>query len=405
MTYFFILGNNPSLSIVEILNVLFPIKNKVEKFCSEFLILKTEQLLEIEELQNRLGGTIKIGKVLQEIKRGEEQAVISEVLKSISQKTRKVCFGFSVYYSNKEKKEREVETKDLAMRIKEELKRENINSRWVESTERVLSSVIVKKNRLLTQGAELVFLVIGEKIYLGQTISCQEFEEYSDRDFLRPNRDIEQGMIPPKLARIMLNLNSIKRPLKNLCFLDPFCGTGTFLQEAFLMNYGTIMGADKNKRAILDAQKNLNWLAERTNRLLNNVKIFHSDVRKISKKIRNNSVSLIATEPYLGPLKIKTPVIVIKKLSSLYLLAFKEFEKILKPDGQVVIIFPVFKIDGKEFFLPILDQLKGMGWQREDFLPKFLLKNKTIRITKRNSIVYSRPGQRILREIFIFKRR
>jgi len=69
----------------------------------------------------------------------------------------------------------------------------------------------------------------------------------------------------------------------------------------------------------------------------------------------------------------------------------------------VVIIFPVFKIKGKLQFLPILDKLKNQGWQTQPPIPSSLLKNPLIKITKRESIIYSRIDQRVLREILIFK--
>lgn len=43
-----------------------------------------------------------------------------------------------------------------------------------------------------------------------------------------------------------------------------------------------------------------------------------------------------------------------------------------------------------------------MGWQIELPIPVPLLKNSIIKTTYRRSIIYSRPGQRILREFFIF---
>jgi len=41
---------------------------------------------------------------------------------------------------------------------------------------------------------------------LAQTLTCQDFRAYEIRDFKRPVRDIKRGMIPLRLAKIMLNL-------------------------------------------------------------------------------------------------------------------------------------------------------------------------------------------------------
>jgi tRNA G10 N-methylase Trm11 len=61
--------------------------------------------------------------------------------------------------------------------------------------------------------------------------------------------------MPPRLAKIMLNLSHCK-PGK--IFLDPFCGVGTILQEALLIQ-ATVVGIDANSWCIAAAQTNLEW--------------------------------------------------------------------------------------------------------------------------------------------------
>ena len=79
----------------------------------------------------------------------------------------------------------------------------------------------------------------------------QDIESYTKRDRERPKRDAKVGMLPPKLAQIIINLAAGQLPeekLQNICdiplgepiprrllgqtVLDPFCGTGVILQEA-----------------------------------------------------------------------------------------------------------------------------------------------------------------------------
>jgi len=315
-------------------------------------------------------------------------------------------FGFSTYCLGNQRIEISRKIKKIALEIKKLLKKQKIKSRWVESKEKVLSSVILQKNKILSQGAEIVFLIDDHRCYFGKTLSCQSFKDYSLRDFGRPSRVIKKGMIPPKLGQIMINLSrSPGFSIEKTLILDPFCGTGTILQEALLIGFKSIIGTDKNKRTIIGAKKNLEWLSQKTKKSLNGVRIFHSDVRKLSKKIRAKSVGAIVTEPYLGPLKFSSLeyTFIIRELGQLYLSAFEQFSRILKTNRKVVIIFPVFKIKGKLQFLPILDKLKNQGWQTQPPIPSSLLKNPLIKITKRESIIYSRIDQRVLREILIFK--
>lgn len=397
MKYFFILGNNPTLSIAEITSVLSSssIEFHIVGLSSDFLILETKEKLDAFALQNRLGGTIKIGTIINEAKDFKPETAIK-----ILEKYHRPHFGFSFCGTSNSFTS---QVKKWAMEIKNQLKKKNISSRWVVSKEKVLSSVIVLKNKLLIEGVEFVFLTDKDKSYFGQTMSCQQFEEYGQRDFGRPARNIEEGMLPPKLAKIMINLAQTS---KEKTILDPFCGSGTILQEAVLLGYKNVIGTDIKEEAIKSSQENIKWLGKNYQLPVTSYQLFQSDVRNLSQKISPNSVDTIITEPYLGPVKIlnlKSQISnLVSELSDLYLKAFSEFKKILEPTGKIVIIFPVFKLSGKLNFLPILDELKKSGWQTINLIPQILKNNNFIRVTARNSIIYSRPNQQVLREIFVF---
>jgi len=406
MTYFFILGNNPTLSIAEILNVLSKQIIKVEKISSEVLIIRLSEKINILALQDQLGGTIKIGEVVDQVNLESSSDLINKVWQFLPKGLLNLQFGFSYYFLGGQRIEISRKLKKTALEIKTRLKEQGIACRWVESKERILSSVILQKKKLLSRGTEMVFLIDNNKCYLGKTLSCQSFEGYALRDFGRPARVIKRGMIPPKLGQIMLNLSrNSNSSLEKTLMLDPFCGSGTILQEALLIGFKSIIGTDKNKRTIVSAQKNLEWLAQETKQSIRGIRIFYSDVRKLSKKIRAKSVGAIVTEPYLGPLKFSSSEcsFILRELGQLYLSAFEQFSRILKTNRKVVIIFPIFKIENKQHFLPILDKLENQGWQVQVPIPHSLLKNSVIEITKRDSIIYSRADQRVLREVLIFK--
>ncbi len=53
--------------------------------------------------------------------------------------------------------------------------------------------------------------------------------------------------------------------------LDPFCGSGTILQEAMLLGFKNIYGSDKDKRAIANSKENINWL-KKEYKLSNSIK-------------------------------------------------------------------------------------------------------------------------------------
>ena len=92
----------------------------------------------------------------------------------------------------------------------------------------------------------------GQQFSLAQTEAVQPFEQFSARDFGRPGRDDLSGMLPPKLAIIMINL--AQTPLNSI-LLDPFCGSGTILSEAVLLGYTNLIGTDISEKAIADSKK------------------------------------------------------------------------------------------------------------------------------------------------------
>jgi tRNA G10 N-methylase Trm11 len=390
MQYYFILGKNPILSKAEIEAVfeLESIKYKLEKFQDKILILETSKDLDIELLNRRLGGTVKIGKILGHI--SDLHEVESKFFNLIKVKEGKLHFGFSLYplaeKVNIKKKLQKL--RPIAMEIKRILREEkNLNSRWVVSKEPELSSVIVKKNQLLKYGSEICFFIAENDILVGQTLAVQLFEEFGERDFNRPGRDAVSGMLPPKLARIMINLAQAD---KKSLILDPFCGSGTVLQEALLMDYNNLIGFDNSEKAINDTQINLNWLKEKYEVDIEKIKIKQVDAIDLSKNLSAESIDFIITEPYLGPpLKGNETKAQIEKniqeLETLYLKVFEQFTKVLKYKGKVVMVIPEFKYKNENLKLNLYN-IKGF------------------KIINKERLEYSRPNQHVIRNIIIFQK-
>jgi len=241
-------------------------------------------------------------------------------------------------------------------------------------------------------------------------LAIQDFASFSLRDVGRPRRDKKSGIIPPKLARMMINITQ-KR--ENQVLLDPFCGSGTIIQEAILLGYKNIIGSDINPRAITDTKDNLHWLFEHFPEIKRNsshIKIFSADVRQIAKYLASNSIDAVITEPYLGPPLFKKPdIFFIKKifstLSPLFLEAFSQFREILKPQGTVTLIFPAFEINGEIKFMETIEKIESLGFQRKEFLSRDLLAKFMINLTNRGTILYGEEKQFIKREILSFSKK
>ncbi|MEK7211830.1 MAG: hypothetical protein AAB731_04300, partial [Patescibacteria group bacterium] len=248
MKYFLILGKNKNLSLAEAMSLLSRRLRKVEfLYWDSFLIFETSSTSSpsargsnppvddskkelLKELWNEFGGAIKFGEIIGEVKNITD--LNAGIFTPHLDKEKKNFFGISFYTSPPplgRGRRGGVDIFKLGMTLKRQFESADIKIRLVTSKEETLSSVVVKTNKLLTRGMEAVILDAGDKLFIGKTLAVQEFADYEFRDYGRPGRDPLSGMIPPKLAKMMLNLSGAE---KDSVILDPFCGSGTIITEA-----------------------------------------------------------------------------------------------------------------------------------------------------------------------------
>lgn len=404
MRYFFVLGNNPALSVAEI-QAIFP-DSQGQMAAPDVFVMETGRELKANELVKRLGGTIKIGIIEEEVVGGQNQVIekLKGIFNIISAKpvlkvddseavVGKFNFGFSFYGP------KPVNLKVIGLELKTFLKEKNINSRLVVSRELNLSSVVVEQNKLLKRGAEIVLIRIEAAILVGRTLAVQDFKGLGKRDYGRPGRDDKSGMLPPKLAQIMINLAAGTGSIDSkLTILDPFCGSGTILTEALLMGYKNVIGGDVLKKAIDDTKLNIKWMQELFSITGSHFELYKKSVLDLSKFIKKEQIDLIVTEPYLGPQRGLFQVAqVVRELEDLYSKALLEFFAVLKNNGRVVMVWPVFF--NENFLEPDLGNFKMVNLLSAD-----LEENKYLETTTRGTIVYGREGQKVYREIVILEK-
>lgn len=421
--YVFVLGRNPSLSLAELDSILsitvpgFTIEHLTEEVC----VISTPALLDPVRLMKQLGGTVKIGRVIESVALDADRSALLEVLSAhrlrhdfLPQRSSKMHIGVSLYDAGTDQKLLAKWKQILDMiniLVKETLQEEHIRSGFVQIKERTLSSVSVKKNELLTKGAEILLVATGNSLLIGKTEAVQEFEAFSLRDYYRPAKDMRSGILPPKVARIMVNI-ARKQP-HHAILLDPFCGSGTVLQEAIMLEYSTIIGTDISEKAIADTRKNLQWLQKYvidSRKRSVDAKIFVQDVRQLAARIPHSSVDIIVTEPYLGPPLYRRPNpgmvrSILSEVQKLLGEAFVQFSKILKPDGTIVIIFPAFFLGNTLHRLSIDPIVTKQGFHRLAVFSEPLRSHPFLKNTPKDFLLYGGKDQSVHREISMWKKR
>ena len=401
MQYAFVLGREPALSTAEIIAALqtadagFDAKDST--FTPSVMLATVAKELDAEFF-HRLGGSIKMARVVK-----ETQSVDEDLLKFLeaASEGKSLDFGLSLYDLGAEPARARMFgkwLKPLSLELKKRLKESGRSVRAVMADGLALTSVQVDKNKLVGKGAEFLILAGAKKTWLARTIAVQAFEDFSERDFGRPRADAKSGMLPPKLARMMVNIagGPQDEPL-----LDPFCGSGTVLNEAATLGYRILLGSDLSPKAIDDTRANFAWLVKERG-LKVKFDAIVCDVKDLPTELDPASVGTIVCEPFLGPplkgdesdQKIHH---IYLELMGLYRRAFDAFSKILKPGGKVVFVFPVF---GSKH-INLLREFEDYGFRAEGLLPGMAVTALNVRSS--TGLLYKRPDQKVGRDIFRFR--
>ena len=393
MKYLAVLGRQPEISIAELESILkggWRLEGDPQNvLLAKILGEEGDRTLPIEI--SRLGGTLKLAIELTEKP--------LDFLRNLPEG--KITFGISDYSKNASRKTATIE----ALKLKKILARHNRSVRVVENKEAVLSTATSLHNGLSGKNERKIELIkLNNDWY--KVIGVQDIDAYSKRDQARPARDAKIGMLPPKLAQILINLCGPLKPGARI--LDPFCGTGVVLQEALLMGYHAY-GTDINPRMIEYSEKNLKWLLRLEKSSFEDRKLGRTALSVSEKELFQvyqgdattfrwqSPIDAVACEGYLGkPMSTVPSEIKLKaekqECTSIILGFLKNLASQIKPDTPVVIACPAWlREDGNYSRLEILDEIENMGYNVD---------NKS-----REGLLYHRDGQIVARDIIILRKK
>jgi len=413
MKYIFFLGRIPAISLSEIQAILErdKISHTIGLITPGFIILGTQERLNIRNLFVQMGGTLKIAEIVENFKENEiKDKTVSYIKKAFEERPGKKSIGYGIYFAKKEERKEINDTQDFFRDILSKMKRDELKDLSVRIVyppmgESALSTASIFNNKLtLDKNMELNFIFTGKEVMLARTTIVQDIESYGMRDYEKPGRDARIGMMPPKLAQVMINLARVK---SGQLIFDPFCGTGTILQEALLNDY-RVIGSDANGEQVEKCKQNLEWISGKYVLTYGEYKVFQADFNEAVKKLKNDSVDAIITESTLGPVYKKLPNTEeirgnYANIKKLYVRFLQVVKPVLRNKALIVVTLPAYQLKPKEFvFGEFIDSLEKLGYSRVCPLDK-KFESSDIRITKRNTIIYSRPEQIVAREIIIFQ--
>ena len=359
-----ILGRQPELGLLELESLVGP--DKVEPFGQTALLSAGVPF-------DRLGGVLKLGDV---IYRGPviDLDSVALDLDSLARADGKTTFGVSYYGS----KLSAGAVMAAGLELKKHLKPMG-PVRLVTPTSGVaLTAAQLLHNHILAGGFELMVATFGDSMVVARTTHVQDIEAYSARDYGRPARSAKVGMLPPKLAQILLNTSS------GPVVVDPFCGTGVVLQEAMLVGRAAF-GFDLAVDMVAATTTNLDWLSTKFDRPLPNWEVAEADARTVP--LPAAAVSIIS-EGYLGPNLSNRPssaevAELDRATTDLYAAALKNWAGQLASGAELAICIPNWRTGGGWRTPAVVDDLADLGYTTKVF--KHV--SGTVRYARDNQIV------------------
>jgi len=385
-----ILGRQPALSIAELESLYGA--TKIRPISSHAALVHGEPS---NVHFASLGGTMKLCQVISELPTTNWHEITKLLVDMVPERLSdlpegKIKFGISTFDLNV----RSNAINATGLEIKKAVRNSGRSMRVIPNNAPALNSAQVLNNKLTAElGMELVLLRDGNKTILAQTVAEQDIDAYAARDQRRPMRDARVGMLPPKLAQIIINLS--RSPSEQTSrLLDPFCGTGVILQEALMMGID-VYGTDLEPRMVEYSQKNLEWLEESHH----TENAFEVKIGDATHYQWEQPFSTIACETYLGrpfsteprPEKLRE---VIQDVDTIHRKFLQNVRNQTEPGFRMCIAVPAWFTKNSVKHLPILDHLTDMGYTRISFVHANDLE-----------LIYHREDQIVGRELVVLEKR
>jgi tRNA G10 N-methylase Trm11 len=401
-SYAAFLGHLPHVSVAELcaLTPDFRLQRVLE---NKVAIFETAEELDIDDL-NMWGGTMLLAKQI-DAKNPTLRDIPKLLHEQLATTKGKATFSLRSIGVSKDV------IRDAYRDGKQFLKKQGKSTRYVGNERQPAATVLLHDAGLMNpkEGCELVILKDEDYLWFGRTIAAQDPDAYTKRDMQKPVRDTRLGLLPPKLAQIMLNFgkwlvdtkSGATKPKKTITVLDPFCGMGVVPMECLLRGW-TVLAADLNERAIAGCEKNLDWLRKEEDIKKKDVPstIWKQDARKPFKL--KTPPDVIVTESHLGPALSDRPnqkdAAKMRTENDQLQTEFLKNIAATLPGTPIVVTWPVWHLKtGPLFIEKTWNHLQELGYRA--VLPRGIETDNTARL----SLLYRRPDQVVGREIILLQ--
>ena len=398
-----ILGRQPAIGVAELESVFGGEKIRV--------LNREVALIDSNKLNvSHFGSILKTGEIVHEIESTDwhkiKPIILKKVLDDNKKANSKITIGISTYSVRTSPRE----ISDLLSKIKQSAKKDGISIRIIDGRKLSLSTAISHNNKLglSDKKREIIIASSKNKTFIALSEGAQNITSYARRDQNRPKRDAFVGMLPPKLAQTMINLGAGenqpqiqalfgKKTFEKPEILDPFCGTGTVIQEALLKGFKA-NGTDLSEKMVEFSKENSDWFVREFKPYGEIGEIYEADAT-IEKWSFAKKLSSVVCETYLGqpfsaPPSPKKLVEVRENCNRIISNFLKNLSQQIPEDTQICIAVPAWKTQNGDFsHLPLIDFLNELGYNRKEFMR-----------VKPQDLIYYRENQVVARELLVLIR-
>jgi len=387
-TYISLLGRQPELSLAE-LEQVFGTVTPIGDVAATFSAGETPDI-------QRLGGSIKLGEVVAEFEPTDWGKLSRKIVQYYGDRLKdfdgKVTVGISAY--GRTIAPRDVQRTGLT--LKSALKKHGVSMRLIPNDDSALSTATSHHNKLgLSENKIEIIVVYGKgSVFVAESLGTQNITALAARDQGRPKRDAFVGMLPPKLALMMVNLSGVTRQShRAVTILDPFCGTGVLLQEAALLGFD-IYGTDLSEKMVDYTKANIEWLAAK--HTIGTVRVEAGDAVEHTWQ---PPVDAVVAETYLGqpfsappaPDKLEKVVKVVDSIITKFL---TNIHGQLNDDTPLCLAVPAWRsATGWFTYLPVIKRLESLGYEWQD-----------LESVDTKQLTYFREDQVVARQLLIIRK-